>query len=106
MTTKKAAPVRKNGHGNGELALAMRHPTVAQAHLQEQLAQLAQLHATMLEAQATHQRDMAALRHQMDDRQRATDLKFEAIMQILHEHSRILAGLPDAVRDKIGFASR
>jgi hypothetical protein len=66
--------------------------------------------ATLLQTQASMQQTQVAFFAQMAEMKAESDRRFariEAILlehtRILQEHSRILAALPDAVREKIGF---
>lgn len=70
---------------------------------QQLLAALQQNLATLTQTQANFVAQMAAMKEESDRR----FARIEAILldhtRILQEHGRILAALPDAVREKIGF---
>lgn len=80
-TRRKTRPA----NGDGTLEDAIRDLTRAQASLTQAQAATTTTQAAFLERLA-----------KMDETQ-------AAIIAILNEHSRILAGLPDAIREKVGF---
>jgi hypothetical protein len=88
---------------NGRLEDAMATALQTQASLQQILASVQQNQASM-------QQTLTAFLAQMAEMKADSDRRFariEAILldhtRILQEHSRILAALPEAIRDKIGF---
>jgi len=105
---------RAKSTGNGRLDEAMSSLVQAQAILVQALATLAQNQATFLtrmaetdarmaEMERIHTARMAEMERINTGRMAEIDTRFARIEAILIEHSRILRGLPDAIRDKIGF---
>jgi hypothetical protein len=80
---------RARSTGNGRLAEAL------ETLIQNQAALVANQTAFV-----THARETDARFAEME---RRIEERFRRIEAILLEHSRILQGLPDAIRDKIGF---
>jgi hypothetical protein len=87
---------RAKSQSNGKLDEAMQ----ALAHAQ---ATLVQTQASLVAQMADFQRESAEFRRRSEEWQRHADERFARIEAILLEHGRMLHGLPDAVREKIGF---
>lgn len=75
----------------------------AQAALALNMTAMAQQQAAFLARVAKIDARVAKLNARMRETDRINSERFERIETILLEHSRILAALPDAIRDKIGF---
>jgi hypothetical protein len=88
------AETRSNG--DDRLEESMRDLAKAQASL-------IQTQATLTLSQAAFQKEMADFHREMASLRRETNERFARVEAILIEHSRILRGLPEAVREKIGF---
>src|SRR5438128_788273 len=93
------ARTARNGHLEEAMALLINNQAAFQANQTAFQAQMSQNAAQMNE----HAREMADLRRQSIELERRIEERFRRIEAILMEHSRILAGLPDAVRERVGF---
>ena len=82
---------RKAG-SNGSLEQAMRDLVAAQANLIQAQAQLTQMHTAFVA--------------ETRDRFKKIDEDFEWIKAALLRHEHILEELPEAIREKIGFAPK
>lgn len=79
-------------------------------HLEEAMALLIQTQATLMQQQVAFlerlsetDRQLAELRRQTDERFARIEEELRAIKAILLRHEQILQGLPEAIREKIGF---
>jgi hypothetical protein len=82
--------VRENGH----------------SRLDEALTSLIQSQAALVQNQAAFLGRIAELEKVTAERFSRIEADFASILHVLGEHSRLLAGLPEAVRDKIGFKAQ
>ena len=74
--------------------------------LEEAMALLIHNQAAFVAGHREHERDMAAFRREMIEmRGQLTDVirVLNEHTQILEQHGKILAGLPEAVRERMGF---
>ncbi len=78
---------------NGKLDEAVRQLTLAQAALVQNQATAIQTQQVLAQTQAMLDGDMAEIRKDL-----------HAIASHLSEHGRVLERLPDAIRDRLGFA--
>jgi hypothetical protein len=86
----------KQPKGNDKLNQALADPVAAQANLVTAQAGLANVQATMQANQAAFQSNLMAL-------ERATAERFARIENVLSQILGMLQGLPEAVRQRIGF---
>ncbi|MFO0969687.1 MAG: hypothetical protein U0793_29360 [Gemmataceae bacterium] len=94
---------RARSNGSGKLEEAMRDLVNAQANLVKAQALLAQSQAAADRRFAEFEIRMNKIEQERAELERANAKRFERIEAILLEHNRILASLPDQVREKIGF---
>jgi len=74
-----------------------------QTALMQHYTALIQQQTAFLERLSETDRELAALRRQTDERFARIEEELRAIKAILLRHERILEGLPEAIREKIGF---
>lgn len=74
-----------------------------QSRLEEAMAMLIQNQAAFLAQVAETNRELVALKKEGNETNRINDERFARIEAILIDMSRMLQGLPEAVREKIGF---
>jgi hypothetical protein len=101
---------RMKPQGNGRLEELMATVLQGQAIMQQTIAAMQQTTAAAQQTTAAMQQTTAAMQaewrefqRQSAEIQRSIDQRFARIEALLLEHNRMLAALPDAVRDKIGF---
>lgn len=75
----------------------------SQATLLQQQTALVQQQTAFLERLSGTERELAALRRQTDERFARIEEELRTIRAILLRHEQILQGLPEAIREKIGF---
>jgi len=94
---------KSHGTKNGRLEHAIETMLFAQASAQQTIAALQQNLTSMQQTQTSFLAQMVEMKVESDRR----FARIEAILlehtHILHEHSRMLAALPEAVRENIGF---
>jgi hypothetical protein len=90
-------------NGNGRFDEAFNNLLQAQARLVQAQATLAQSQAAADARTAANEARWIELREQIAETNRLNAERFARIEALLLEHSRILAELPDAVREKMGF---
>ena len=71
--------------------------------LEEAMAQLVQAQATLVQNQAQFVQNQTALLQRLTNLEEENKQRFARIEAILLRHEQILQGLPEAIRDKIGF---
>jgi hypothetical protein len=71
--------------------------------LDEAMTMLIQNQAAFLNRLAENDRHDAEIRREASERFARIEADIAAILRVLAEHGRLLQGLPEAVRDKIGF---
>ena len=71
--------------------------------LEEAMATLIQNQATFVSQHAELERLQLGYKRESDERFARIEAQMAEIIRVLNEHGRILEGLPEAVREKIGF---
>jgi hypothetical protein len=59
--------------------------------------------ALLIRNEAAATAEIAQIRREEQERRRREDKLFAEILALLAEHSRLLAALPEAIREKIGY---
>ena len=92
-------PIKSNGNLEQAMTLLIQTQTAFVARLGGMDERFARIEAR------TDER-FARMEERMDKRFARIEERLDRIEQILEEHHQILIGLPEAVRDKIGFKPR
>jgi hypothetical protein len=90
-------------NGNGRLEEAMATLLQNQAILVQTQAAFVAQKAETDRHMADTDRQMAEIKHELTELKKSNAERFARIEAILLEHNRILAALPDQLREKIGF---
>jgi hypothetical protein len=77
--------------------------TSGHGSLGEATRQLEVAMATMIQTQATFMSQTAEYRRESAQRFARIEAQIAEIIRVLNEHGRILEGLPEAVREKVGL---
>ena len=75
----------------------------AMAVLLHNQAQFVQAQAHFVQVQTQFAAEIANLDRRYNELKKESDRRFARIEALLLEHDRLLRGLPDAIKDKIGF---
>jgi hypothetical protein len=94
---------RTKDQRNGKLEEAMASLVQNQATLLQNQATLVQTQTTFVARMVKIDEQKVEMDRRLDETQRLNAERFARIEAILIEHTRILHGLPEAIREKIGF---
>ena len=81
-------------------------PAKSNHNLEQAMALLIQNQAAFISQLGGMNERFARIEERMDERFARVDERLAKIEELLVEHHQILVGLPDAIRDKIGFKPR
>jgi len=99
-------PAKSNSNLEQAMALLIQNQAAFVAQLGSMDERFARMDERSARIEARTDERFARMEERMDKRFARVEERLDRIEQILEEHHQILVGLPEAVRDKIGFKPR